>query len=267
MKKDGHVHTPFCPHGTNDSLELYIETAIQKGFTDLTFTEHAPLPEGFVDPTPEQDSAMSRNEIERYLFVLQNLKKQYQGVINIHIGLEVDYIFGFEENIKQFLNDYGTLLDDGILSVHFLLINGSYYCLDFDEHTFALMIKLSGGIDHLYKLYYETVLKGIVSDLGKHKPKRIGHLTLIRKFQKRFPATFNEIPAIKTIFQEMSKRKMELDVNTSGLRKTFCGEIYPSGDIVDLAKEKKIPLVYGSDAHCAKDVGSDYLLFEKMARP
>ena len=71
-------------------------------------------------------------------------------------------------------------------------------------------------------------------------------------------------PYIEQIFAEMNKRGMELDVNTSGLRKAFCGEIYPPEDIIQAAKKQSIPLVYGSDAHSAKDVGSDFSLFEKM---
>ena len=30
MKKDGHIHTPFCPHGSTDSFEQYIEKAIEQ---------------------------------------------------------------------------------------------------------------------------------------------------------------------------------------------------------------------------------------------
>ena len=42
MKRDAHIHSPFCPHGTKDAFELYIEKAIKNGFTDISFTEHAP---------------------------------------------------------------------------------------------------------------------------------------------------------------------------------------------------------------------------------
>lgn len=52
MKKDGHIHTPYCPHGTLDPIHLYIEKAIQNGFREISFTEHAPLPSNFIDPTP-----------------------------------------------------------------------------------------------------------------------------------------------------------------------------------------------------------------------
>ena len=57
MKKDGHVHTPFCPHGSKDHFEEYIEKALALGFKEISFTEHAPLPEGFIDTTPTKEVA------------------------------------------------------------------------------------------------------------------------------------------------------------------------------------------------------------------
>ena len=66
MIKDGHIHTPFCPHGTKDALEAYVEKALSLGFQEISFTEHAPLPEGFIDPTPEQDSSMDIEQLEDY---------------------------------------------------------------------------------------------------------------------------------------------------------------------------------------------------------
>lgn len=39
-KRDGHVHSTYCPHGSNDSLDMYIDTALRNGITEITFTEH-----------------------------------------------------------------------------------------------------------------------------------------------------------------------------------------------------------------------------------
>jgi len=263
IKKEGHVHSPFCPHGTNDDFVNYIEKAIEKGFHEISFTEHAPLPNGFIDPTPQKDSAMALQNIEDYIHRLKSLKKEYSKDIMINVGLEVDFIIGYESQTKEFLNQYGPELDDSILSVHFLKVDNKYYCLDFDHHTFQKLIQLKSGISNVYELYYEMVLQSILSDLGPYKPKRVGHITLIRKFQKLFPEKNHHIKWIERILKEMAKRKMELDVNVAGLRKEYCGEIYPSKIVVEMAKQQKIPLVYGSDAHSAKDVGANYIEFEQ----
>lgn len=44
IKRDGHIHSPFCPHGSSDTMASYCERAIAHGIETITFTEHAPLP-------------------------------------------------------------------------------------------------------------------------------------------------------------------------------------------------------------------------------
>jgi len=43
MIADGHIHTPFCPHGTADTFEQYIEWFLEHQVDEISFTEHAPL--------------------------------------------------------------------------------------------------------------------------------------------------------------------------------------------------------------------------------
>lgn len=263
-KKDGHVHTPYCPHGTKDTLDMYIEQAINEGFNSLTFTEHAPLPEGFIDPTPMKDSAMSYNEMESYIEDIQAVKEKYKKDIQIQVGLEVDYIMEYEQEIKDFLNQYGKYLDDSILSVHFLKINNSYYCMDYDEKTFGKMIDEAGSLFDLHELYYKEVLRSIYSKLGRYKPKRIGHITLANKFQKHYPITFSNMNMIEEVLESMKELNLELDYNVAGLRKEYCGETYPPEEVAKLAKKQKIPLIYGSDAHSARDVGKNYTHYDLL---
>ena len=61
--RDGHIHSPYCPHGSSDSFEQYIKKAIEVGVKVMTFTEHLPLPKNFNDPSPENDSAMSEEHL------------------------------------------------------------------------------------------------------------------------------------------------------------------------------------------------------------
>lgn len=264
MKKDGHVHTPYCPHGTTDSLEEYIEQAIQLHIDSITFTEHAPLPNTFHDPTPNQDSAIELETMEEYIEKIQLLKKAYKNEITINLGLEVDYIKEYEEETTSFLNTYGKYLDDSILSVHFLKLQDKYYCMDFDEHTFKHMIDQVESLEKLHHIYYQEVLHSIQSDLGEYKPKRIGHITLVNKFQKLFPVTFSVDQYIQTILFEIKNRGYELDYNVAGLRKEFCGETYPGSAVAKMAQEQKIPLIYGSDAHSARDVGKNYTCYQQL---
>ena len=71
--RDGHIHSPYCPHGSSDRFEQYIKKAIEVGVMVMTFTEHFPLPKNFKDPSPENNSAMSEDHLLAYFKKGSNL--------------------------------------------------------------------------------------------------------------------------------------------------------------------------------------------------
>lgn len=258
VKKDGHIHTLFCPHGSNDSFEEYIEKALSLGFKEITFTEHAPLPDGFIDTTPTKDSAMSWSAWEHYVEEISRVKQLYKDKIQINCGLEIDFIEGFEQETTQTLNKVGTKLDDAILSVHFLKLGERYDCVDYSPQGFEEMIKVYGSVEEIYKKYYETVQMSVEADLGAFKPKRIGHITLVHKFQNRFPFHGDEKTALDHLLKAIKKEDYELDYNGAGTAKPLCREPYPPDWVIQEARKLQIPLVYGSDAHQAKELGQGF---------
>ncbi|MEK4486748.1 histidinol-phosphatase HisJ [Psychrobacillus sp. FSL H8-0484] len=258
MKKDGHIHTPYCPHGTLDPFHLYIEKAIKNGFHEISFTEHAPLPINFIDPTPEKDSGMDFKQLENYISDLVKLKRQYKKDIVISTGLEIDFISGFEQETISFLNSYGKYLDDSILSVHFLQFQQTYTCIDFSKSTYLDFIQQVGSPMSVYKLYYKTVMDSITSELGRYKPNRIGHITLVHKFQHALDEKVDDHEEINSILTEMKNQHLALDVNSAGLAKAYCLESYPPPAYIGFAKKLGVPLVFGSDAHLANDLHQYY---------
>jgi histidinol-phosphatase (PHP family) len=258
MKRDGHIHTPFCPHGTDDSLDQYIEKAIVSGFTDISFTEHAPLPSSFTDPTPLKDSGMRLEELYLYIDAITKAKDAYQKDIRIRIGFEVDFITGFEGETRAFLDEVGPLLDDAILSVHFLKIGEEYHCMDYSKEVFAAIAEKAGSVQAVYDLYYEAVEASIAADLGIYKPKRIGHPTLVHKFQLAHGESIDDSRRIKRILGKISEAGYEIDLNSAGFSKPDCLEPYPPMRYIAQAKKLGIPLVFGSDAHSAKGLHNHY---------
>lgn len=251
ITRDGHIHSPFCPHGSSDSFHDYIESCIKNGIKTITFTEHAPLPEGFTDPVPDKDSAMPLAQLDRYLRELNDLQSEYNNDISIKKGLEVDFIEGFEKNTEQFMNTYGPELEDCILSSHFIKINSEYICIDFSPDHFDRFVHLSGGPQKAEELYYRTVLRSTRAPLGTYAPKRIGHMTLIRKFHRNYEYDFLDQNAIQAILMEVQSRGLELDANGAGTTKEKCLEPYPHPSVIQSAVQMGIPLVYGSDAHAS----------------
>ncbi|MBN8209527.1 histidinol-phosphatase HisJ [Bacillus sp. NTK071] len=252
---DGHVHSPFCPHGTTDPLEDYVEEAIKFGYKGMTFTEHAPLPKNFTDPVPNKDSGMTEKKLGEYLQAVQQLKRTYDGKIEIKCGLEIDYIEGFEDETKQFLQTVGPQLDDAILSVHFIKHGDQYTCLDYSPNAFKQLVESLGSIESVHRKYYDTVLKSVQANLGLYKPTRIGHITLANKFQKEFPFIGRFQTEISSLLDEVKNCGYSLDYNGAGTVKPLCEEPYPPNWVIKEAINREIPLVYGSDAHSAKGIG------------
>lgn len=256
-KRDGHVHSHYCPHGSKDAFEMYLDNAIKKGIEEITFTEHMPMPEGVIEEFAKSCSPNIEN-IEKYFEEIKHLKEEYKDKIKVNCGLEVDFIEGYEEFTRNLLNEYGQKLDDSILSVHFCKYKNKYYPIDCIEY-FEELLQEVNSIEAIYDMYYDTLLKAIKSDLGKYKPRRIGHPTLIRIFNKKYPLEYKNTEKFNELIMEIKNRGYELDCNTAGLRKQLCGEVYPSGEFYDLAIENNINLVYGSDSHVAKDVGYEFI--------
>lgn len=258
MKRDAHIHSPFCPHGTDDAFKLYIEKAIRCGFTDISFTEHAPAPKGFVDTVPTKDSFLDPKYLEPYFIELQKLKREYRSDIQIKIGLEFDYIEGFESETTELLNEIGPSLDDSILSVHFLLHKQKYSCIDFSAPSFISFIEQLETVENVYSLYYKTVQQSILADLGPFKPKRIGHPTLVHKFQLAHGKIVDDHEMILNTLTMIRDNSLEMDVNSAGLAKSYCLEPYPPKRYIEIAKNMGIPMVFGSDAHRAEDLHQYY---------
>jgi histidinol-phosphatase (PHP family) len=254
--RDGHIHSPYCPHGSDDTFEDYINKAINIGLKEITFTEHLPLPNNFIDPTPKQDSGMEEKLILDYFNEIYILKDKYKNKIKINAGVEVDYIEGYENEIKQMLNKYGKYIEDSILSVHMLKIKDEYYCMDYSPSEFGNIINSLGSIKDVYNKYYETLKLAINSDLGEYKPKRIGHLNLVRKYNKVFPYDYKGNELLEEVVMLINKNKYEVDFNVAGIRNKDCKEPYIHDHLLDLIKKYNIPIILGSDSHCSSDIGS-----------
>lgn len=264
-KIDGHIHSPYCPHGSKDPLEDYVNRAVALGFEQITFTEHAPLPNGFTDPVPEKDSAMASADLCAYFDSIRQLKKKYEDQITILSGLEVDFIEGFEHETDSLLASLEHHLDEVVLSVHFLKMpSGEYLCMDFDEETYREAKQQLGGLKALYETYYRTVRMSIDTDWSASLPMRVGHISLVHKFQAAFQRDFDDSKDLKDILNRIKNRGYMLDVNGAGLVKPLCKETYPPPAIIEAANQLRIPLVYGSDAHSALGIGQGYDTIEPL---
>ena len=196
--------------------------------------------------------------VSEYIEKTTLLKEKYKPHIHINVGLEIDYIAEYEQSIAVWLNKIGRHLDDSILSVHFIKVNEDYYCIDYSAEYFSLITEAAGSVDRVYELYYTTLKKAILSNLGIFKPKRIGHLTLARKFQIKYPSVRDFHQTELELLQLIKNQHMALDYNGAGVSKEYYKQPYPPSLLIEKAISLEIPLVYGSDAHRTQDLGQGF---------
>jgi histidinol-phosphatase (PHP family) len=238
-----------------------IQRAISLGFQRYSLTEHPPLPEGFEDPVPDKSCGISWQSLDQYLDTAWSLKKKYASQLEILVGLEVDFIPGFESETRRLLAYCGDRLEDGLLSVHFLPVADAWRCIDHSVEDFEEgVLSWYGSLEAVYAAYWEAVNQSATADLGSNKPRRLGHLNLPQKFQRRHALTdpFKFRPQILEVLDQMQSRRLELDLDAAGLVKPDCGQVYPAPWIIAEALKRKIPVVYGSDTHSLNGVGQRF---------
>ena len=81
-----HNHTPLCNHASGTEEE-YVLHAIQHGYSVFGFSDHAP--HVFVDVI--SDSRMKPHQLSEYVSRIRALREKYRGIIDIPIGLELEY--------------------------------------------------------------------------------------------------------------------------------------------------------------------------------
>jgi histidinol-phosphatase (PHP family) len=234
---DYHTHHVRCGHAVG-SLEEYVRKGIEIGLSQIGLSDHMPLLH--VDPAeyyPEM--AMPMEELPRYVEQCLQLKDKYKDQIDIRVGLEGDYIEGYEDQIDSIIRAYPW--DYVIGSVHFL---GTWDVTDFRQtHGWEGRSRVQ-----VYEQYYDAVQKAAATGFYDY----IGHIDVIKRFgfQPESDVTHLENAALEAV----KRHGLAIELNASGLR-TPAAEMFPSRRMLEYARELDIPLTIGSDAHQPERLG------------
>ena len=231
MRIDYHTHHVRCGHAEGH-LEEYVKQGIAIGLEQLGLSDHMPLLH--VDPaTYYTGMALPMDELPRYVEECLSLREKYRDQIDIRIGLEGDYIEGYEEQIGRIVQEYPW--DYVIGSVHFL---GEWDISDSrQQHGWE-----GKRIVDVYEQYYDAVQKAAKSGFYSY----LGHLDVIKRFghQPEEDVTALEQRTIDII----KANDMAIELNASGLRMP-CAEMFPSQRILSYCYSQGVPITIGSDAH------------------
>jgi histidinol-phosphatase (PHP family) len=270
LKWDGHTHSQFCRHGSSADMQDYIETALSAGFERYTVTEHPPLPDRWIaDEKLMRELAMDRDELPVYIDYASRMKREFSGRIDVTVGLELDYLCGHSGFMLDLIDPYEAVLEDAVVSVHYLPGTGGMRCIDFTANDFKEgLLAYYGSMEAVVDEYYNHVELAIDWAAGLPMRKRIGHINLIEKFRTELPA-IDETQVkrrLEAILPKLKKTGVGIDVNTAGLRVKTCEKPYVPEWFLKSCREANIPCVFGSDAHKPQDAGYGWDWYEERMR-
>lgn len=249
---DYHIHLENGPY-TLDWVRQFWEVAQKKGITEIGITEHCHKFREFYpffaaltgqDGYPfmaewiEQDF---QHNLADYVELLQQARSYG---IPLKLGLEVDYIEGATEEIREIINNYP-----------FDYLLGSVHIIDRWGFDYAPEVWEGHDVDKAYHDYYTTLLAVVDSQLFDI----VAHIDVIKVFGHKNHKSV--VRLIDQVLQRMSENKLCLEISSAGLRKPV-NEIYPAPEILKQAAAYKIPITFASDAHYPEHVGFafDYLI-------
>ncbi len=240
---DGHLHTPLCKHA-NGAPDLYWQAAAAAGVEAIAFTDHAPDPSGY-----DANSRMTMTQYPEYPQQVRDLQDGRTPPVSF--GIEADYYPGSE-----------VFLADWLPRQNFDIILGSVHYLGdwgFDNPD-NLHVWKSVDVKGVWKAYFNQIVA--MADLRWMDV--IGHFDLPKKFGHRLrDRDLREL--VQPVLDRLMGTPLAIEINTAGWRKDVA-EAYPSPLILELMREREIPICFGSDAHEPKHVGYRFDDAVRLAR-
>lgn len=233
---DYHTHTKRSD-GKHSHHEM-IDQAKKLGLKEFGISDHFCL----------YQPKWSMNEADTYK-ALEDLAeiKRNEKSIAIKIGLEVDYIPGESEKLKQVTEH--PALDYVIGAVHYI-----------DDWNFDTRDK---GVKEVttehYRKYYNLVAEAADSGLFDF----IAHFDLIKKFNKLPPNLPKDAP-LKAL-DSIARNDIALELNTNGVNKP-CNAFYPDTQWLEEAAKRNIPMLINSDAHNIEQISQHNSLAREQLR-
>lgn len=242
MKFDIHTHHDRCGHAEG-KIRDYVEAAISGGLSVIGISDHSPF-FGSKEDQLKPHIAMAKSEFSNYINEVLSLKKEFEGEIDVLLGVESDY---FPEYAEVYRKIYSNIPFDYIIgSVHFT--GGASI---FKKGRFE-------GLNEKQKVdvkeeYYRLIMESAKSNMFHI----LGHIDAMRGFYPDFSKI--QTPKVDETLKVIGECGVAIEVNTSAKNKN-AGGWYPDFDILERARYFGVEISFGSDAHIPGRVGDDWEL-------
>lgn len=241
----------FCNHAT-DSLEDIVRSYIDKGFTWVGITEHAPPIDDDLRYADEAEDGLTAKELleqfGRYMGECRRLQEKHSDRIELYAALEIETYSGYEEFVPYLIERFTP--DYIVGSVHF--VNDINF--DYSKAIYARAVESAGGIDEMYLKYFDLQYEMI----GCLEPEVVGHFDLIRIFDPDYRERLTRPQIVSSMRRNLELIKeldLILDFNLRALLKG-APEPYISEPILEMVREYDINVVPGDDSHGISTVGN-----------
>ena len=229
---ESHSHTPLCKHAVGTPAE-YAAVAESRGLKGIIITCHGPLPDGL-----GIDHRMAPEEFDRYVELVAAAREEFAGRVDVRLGLESDYFPGIEAWAEKL--HARAPLHHVLGSVHMQV--GHYRAKYFTGDPFTYQ-----------KLYFQHLAESAETGLFD----TLAHPDLVKNDS---PGNweFSRIePDIVRALDRIARTGVAMELNTSGLLKSV-PEMNPGPRMLELIRERGIPVVLGADAHRPSRVADRY---------
>lgn len=248
MKFDLHTHHERCGHA-DGTIEHYILSAIDQGLQAIGISDHSPY-FGKKEDHASPGIAMAKSEFPNYIQEVLELKKKYEGKIDVLLGVESDF---FPEHADLYRKEYAKYPFDYIIgSVHIVEGVSIFNKNRWNKLDEAGKIRVK---DTYHDLIEASARSGMFDILG--------HIDAMKGYYPEFSA----IPShnLEQVIRVLGECDMTIEINTSGNTKT-CGGWYPSDHILELALHSGVKVTMGSDAHVPSRVADEFELVTKRLK-
>ena len=229
---ESHSHTPLCKHAVGTPAE-YAAVAESRGLKGIIITCHGPLPDGL-----GIDHRMAPEEFDRYIELVAATREEFAGRVDVRLGLESDYFPGIEAWAEKL--HARAPLHHVLGSVHMQV--GHYRAKYFKGDPFAYQ-----------QLYFQHLAESAETRLFD----TLAHPDLVKNDSPR-DWEFSRIESdIARALDRIARTGVAMELNTSGLLKSV-PEMNPGPRMLELIRERGIPVVLGADAHRPSRVADRY---------
>lgn len=229
---ESHSHTTLCKHAIGTPAD-YARAAVRRGLKGIIFTCHCPLPDNISHAV-----RMRPEEYETYVDLVASTRTAFASDVDVRLGLESDFYPGVEPWLEKL---------HARVPLHHVLGSVHTQVPDYRSQYFR------GDWFDYQQTYFEHLAQAAETGLFD----TLAHPDLVKNEAPREWLLSRIEPYIVRSLDRIAKTGVAMELNTSGKNKLL-PEMNPGPRILELIRQRGIPVVIGADAHRPERVGDGF---------